>query len=332
MERILKESIHLFSEAELKQAVKEVRIDTTVQEKNITFPTDRKLYGKVIEHCLRIAKKEDIKLKRTYPRETRKIKNALRFSPHPKNFKKRKKLEKRFHRIAIKIYNDLQEQILDKTDSYDDQLFLMHDVLTQQKTDSNKIYSLHEPEVHCIAKGKDHKKYEFGNKSGFAYARYGGIILGAIAFEGNPFDGHTLAPQLEQVRDLTGMTPRYAIVDRGYRGRSLIGETRIVMPKNLKRESRYLKKKREQRCQSRSGVEALISHLKLDHRMLRNYLKGVEGDKINTLLASAAYNMKTWMIRRRKSIFDVLRFLFSQPPILAPVFMQISGIKKNGDF
>ena len=112
----------------------------------------------------------------------------------------------------------------------------MHDILTQQKNDRNKICSFHEPEVHYIAKGKDHKKYEFGNKSGFAYARYGGIILGAIALEGNPFDDHTLAPQLDQGKDL-GITQRNAIVDRGYLGRDQIGEILIDMPKNLKRES-----------------------------------------------------------------------------------------------
>ncbi len=324
MERILKESIHLFSEAELKEAVKEVRIDTTVQEKNITFPTDRKLYDKVIQYCLRIAKKEGIKLKRTYPRELNKIKNNLRFSHHPRNHKKKIKNEKRFRRIAIKIYNDLHEKLIDKTEAWDETLFLMYDVLIQQKEDKNKVYSLHEPEVHCIAKGKDYKKYEFGNKSSLAYSRKHGIILGAIAFEGNPFDGHTLEPQLEQIRELTGMDPKYAIVDRGYRGRNQIGDTQIVMPKILKRESRYLKKKREERCRSRSGVEALISHLKLDHRMHRNYLSGTEGDKINTLLASAAYNMKTWMLRVRKNIFVLLRILFNHPIFVLSPNMQIS--------
>jgi len=331
MERILKESIHLFSEAEIRQAVKEVRIDTTVQEKNITFPTDRKLYLKVIQYCIRNAEKEGIKLKRTYPREIKRIINALRFSHHPRNIKKKKKLERQLYRIAVKVYNDFLDQVEYKTEAYNEELDLMYAVLTQKKEDSNKVYSLHEPEVHCIAKGKDHKKYEFGNKSGFAYSRYGKIILGAIGFEGNPFDGHTLEPQLEQVKELTGLKPRYAIVDRGYRGKSEIDGIKIVMPKNLKRESRYLKKKREERCRSRSGVEAVISHLKIDHRMLRNYLSGVLGDKVNTLMAAAAYNMKLWMIRQRESIFYFIRFLFLQPPILILGYNKTVGSKENGD-
>jgi transposase, IS5 family len=122
----------LFPEEELKKAVKEVRIDTTVQEKSITFPTDRKLYDKVIQYCVRIADKEGVKQKRKYPREIRKIKNALRFSHHPRNHKKKKKLETQFLVIAMKFYNVLLDQALDKTDKWDDTLFLMYDVLTQQ--------------------------------------------------------------------------------------------------------------------------------------------------------------------------------------------------------
>jgi len=329
MKRIFQESINLFSKEELKQEVKEVRIDTTVQEKNITFPTDRKLYEKVIFSCLRIAEKEGITLKRTYPREIRKLRNDLRFSNHPRNHKKKLKLEKRFYNIAVKIYNDCLDKVQASTEAFDEQFDVMYRILTQQRNDSNKVYSLHEPEVHCIAKGKEHKKYEFGNKSGFAYTRRGGIIVGAIAFEDNPFDGHTLEPQLAQVEELTGFTPRYAIVDRGYRGQNQIGEINVVMPKNLKRENRYQKKKREERCRSRSGIEGLISHLKLDHRMLRNYLKGVLGDKTNTFLAAAAYNMKKWMIRQRDIIFVFIRFLFFRTEVLVPVYAEISGVTKN---
>ena len=62
MKKIFKQSIDLFGKENVRREVKEVRVDTTVQEKNITFPTDRKLTEKVIEHCKRIAKKEDIKL------------------------------------------------------------------------------------------------------------------------------------------------------------------------------------------------------------------------------------------------------------------------------
>lgn len=330
MQRIFKESILLFSKEELKKEVKEVRVDTTVQEKNITFPTDRKLYEKVIAYCFRIARKEGIELKCSFPREARKLRTALRFSHHPRHHKKKVKLEKQFYRLTVKIHNSLVNRMDPENGEHDDIFDLMYRILTQKRNDSDKVYSIHEPEVHCIAKGKEHKKYEFGNKSSFAYTRLGGIIVGALAFEGNPFDGHTLKPQIEQVKELTGIAPRYAIVDRGYKGQNQIGRTKVVMPKNLKRESRYLKKKREERCRSRSGVEALISHLKLDHRMLRNYLKGTQGDKINTLMAAAAYNMKKWMAKRKAEIFILIRFLFFSTPIWVCVNTTTSRVRKNG--
>ena len=138
----------------------------------------------------------------------------------------------------------------------------------------NKVYSIHEPQVLFIAKGKEQKPYEFGNKSSFAYTRKTGIIVGAMAIEGNMFDGHTLSPQLEQIKGFTHGKIRKAIVDRGYRGRQKIGLTEIVMPNATKKESYYMKKQREARCRFRAGLEGLISHLKHDHRLLRNYLKG----------------------------------------------------------
>jgi transposase, IS5 family len=288
--------------------VKEVRVDTTVQEKNITYPTDRKLYEKTIEHCKRIARVEGIRLKRTYTREIKKLKYQLRFARKPKNFKRLMKAQNKLHRITIKIYNDLVTQLnpIPKQQYYDT-FNVLYRVLTQKREDTNKVYSIHEPEVLCIAKGKEHKPYEFGNKSSFAYTRNSGIIVGAMAIEGNAFDGHTLAPQLEQVREFTDGKIKKAIVDRGYKGQVKIGSTEVVMPNPRKKESYYQKKQREKRCQSRAGIEGLISHLKHDHRMLRNYLKGTAGDQINTLLAAAAYNMMKWMRLKRQ---EILFFLF----------------------
>jgi IS5 family transposase len=199
---------------------------------------------------------------------------------------------------------------------------VLYRVLTQEKDDKNKIYSIHKPEVLCIAKGKEHKPYEFGNKSSFAYTRKSGIIVGAMAIDGNTYDGHTLKPQLLQVRELTGGKIKKAIVDRGYRIKGKIGSIDIVMPKTLKKESYYLKKQREARCRSRAGIEALISHLKYDHRMRRNYLKGVSGDKINTILAAAAYNMMKWMRLKQQEIFDLIFGWYFRTIILVPVNIQ----------
>jgi IS5 family transposase len=322
MKKIFKQSIDLFGEDKVRREVKEVRVDTTVQEKNITFPTDRKLTEKVIEHCKRIANKEDIKLKRTYTFEIRKLKQQLRFARKPKNLKKHIKAQKKLHRIAFKIYHDLVKQLNPMPKSYMKEFDILYRVLTQQRDDSNKIYSIHEPEVLCISKGKEHKPYEFGNKSSFAYTRESGIIVGAMAVEGNAYDGHTLKPQLEQVKELTGGKIKKAIVDRGYKVKGGIPSIDIVMPKALKRESYYLKKKREERCRSRAGIEGLISHLKHDNRMIRNYLSGTAGDQTNTLLAAAAYNMMKWMRLKRQEILNLIFRWIYQTLILVPVNIQ----------
>ena len=332
MMKIFEQSINLFGKERVRKEVKEVRVDTTVQEKNITFPTDRKLTEKVIDHCKRIADKEDIKLKRTYTFEIRKLKHQLRFARKPKNLQKHKKAQKRLHRIAFKIYHDLVTQLNPIPKSYMEELDVLYRVLTQQKDDKNKIYSVHEPKVLCISKGKEHKQYEFGNKSSFAYTRKSGIIVGAIAVKGNAYDGHTLKPQLEQVQELTGGKIKKAIVDRGYKVKGGIPKVDIVTPKVLKGESYYLKKKREERCRSRAGIEGLISHLKHDHRMLRNYLSGTAGDQINTLLAAAAYNMKKWMRLKRQEIFDLIFRWFLQTPYLVPVNITTYVRLKNANY
>jgi IS5 family transposase len=329
MKVIFKQSIDLFGKERVRKEVKEVRVDTTVQEKNITFPTDRKLIEKVIGHCKRISEEEGIKLKRTYGREIKKLKHQLRFARKPKNMNKLRKAQRRLHRIAWKLYHDLVNQLNPIPISYMKEFDVLYRVLTQKRDDTNKVYSVHEPEVLCISKGKEHKPYEFGNKSSFAYTRESGIIVGAMAVDENAYDGHTLKPQLDQIKELTEGKIKKAIVDRGYKVKGGIKGVDIVMPKTLKRECYYLKKKREERCRSRAGIEGLISHLKHDHRMLRNYLSGTAGDKINTLLAAAAYNMKKWMRLEKQKILTLIFGWIYRSLVLFPVNIQSYRINKK---
>jgi len=243
--------------------------------------------------------------------------------------KKHIKAQKRLHRIAFKIYIDLVKQLNPIPKSYQEELDVLYRVLTQQRDDKNKVYSIHEPETLCISKGKEHKPYEFGNKSSFAYTRETGIIVGAMAIEGNIYDWRTLKPQLDQVKELTGEKIRKVIVDKGYKVPGGIAGIEIVLPKVLKGESYYKKKKREERCRSRAGVEGLISHLKHDHRMIRNYLSGTAGDQINTLLAAAVYNMKKWMRLEKQKMLDLIFGWIYRQLILVPVISGGTEHKKN---
>ena len=156
----------------------------------------------------------------------------------------------------------------------------MNKLLIQQKGDKNKIYSIHEPEVSCIAKGKEAKKFEFGNKSGIVLTKTSKIVVGAIAFEGNPYDGHTLEEHLNQTEYLTLSRPKIGIVDRGYKGKKKINGTQIFSPSAPKKEATlYEKQKARKRFRARAGIEPVIGHIKHNHRMLRNYLKGVAGNQ-----------------------------------------------------
>lgn len=305
MEKIFQQSISIFGKEVIQEETKEVRIDTTVQEKNITFPTDRKLLEKCIQHCKRIAKEKGIKLKRTYAKELKRLFYQMRFQRSKSNAKILKKNKLKLHKIAIKIYNDLVSQFPKMTPQEVEKMNNLFFVLSQKRSDKKKIYSIHEPDVECIAKGKEHKPYEFGNKSSFAYTRKSGIIVGALAFQGNPYDGHTLEPQLNQIQLLTQSIVEKSIVDRGYKGASFIGGTEIILPDPNKNESPEKKKERKESCQSRAGIEGLISHLKHQHRLIRNYLKGVAGDKINTLMAAAAYNMLKWLRKVKGKLLNV---------------------------
>ena len=274
----------------------EVMVDTTVQEKNITFPTDVKLYRKIIARCHKVAKDESIVLRRSYTRELKDLNLKVRFMNHPKRKKEGLKAKRRIQTIAKALVNDLERKMnSEQRKRHFDNLLLYSRVVTQSRTDKNKVYSLHEPEVQCIAKGKEAKPYEFGNKSSIAKTK-SGIIVGAIAFKGNPFDGHTLPEQLEQIKRLSGMTIENVLVDRGYRGRKWIGDTKVEIPGSGKAtDSYYKKQKAKKKFRRRAGIEPVIGHLKQDHRMQRNYLKGNLGDSINTMMAAAGFNLKHWL-------------------------------------
>jgi len=294
IEKIFQVSIDLHG---AKAREREILVDTTVQEKNITFPTDTKLYKKIADKCADIAQKEGIKLRQSYRRTTKKLVLAQRFRNHPKNYKKATKAARKLKTIAGRLMRDLERKLpVDGFNRHLAQLRIFEKVLGQQKNSSNKIYSLHEPQVYCVGKGKDHKKYEFGAKASVAVTKNSGIIVGAVSHPKNVHDSKTLIDVISQSSELRGQCSEVAICDRGYRGKSKVGETRILIPKpSGKKATAYQRQKARKRFRRRAGIEPIIGHLKSDYRMMRNYLKGSVGDSINLMLAAAAFNFKKWM-------------------------------------
>ena len=305
VKKILKVSIDLHGR---KAREREVLVDTTVQEKNITFPTDTKLYKRVIEHCVDIAGKERIALRQSYKRTTKKLILAQRFRSHPKNRKKALAAQRKLKTIAGRLIRELESKLpAASLSKYANEIDIYQRILNQKKNSTHKIYSIHEPQVYCISKGKDHKKYEFGSKASIVMTKNSGVIVGAVSFSQNTYDGHTLPEALMQSADLVGRRAKVAICDRGYRGKSSIDGTKIEIPKKpKKRASAYEKRKARKRFRRRAGIEPIIGHLKSDYRLLRNYLKGSVGDSINLMLAAAAYNFKKLM----RQLLDYLRLVF----------------------
>ena len=303
-EKILKHSIDIHAKDAHEM---EVVVDSTVQEKNITFPTDVKLCRKIISRCRKIAKAESIDLRQSYVRIEKQLMLAQRFRNHPRNKKKALAAGRKLKTIAGRLLRELDRNLSEEIQKKYALFFeLSNKILSQQRQDKQKIYSLHEPEVYCISKGKDHKKYEFGTKASIVLTKNTGIIVGAMNIH-NQYDGHSLPDVLEQTEKLTGRRPKAAIVDRGYRGKKKIGATMIIAPKSGKGNTKYEKQKARQRFRRRAGIEPIIGHLKSDHGMLRNYLKGSVGDDINIMLAAAAFNYKK-MLRKLKYIFVFIKF------------------------
>ena len=264
-------------------------IDTTVQEKNITYPTDSKLHRKIIKKCIGIADKTGLVLRQRYTRTLKKLSVEQRFRNHPKNGAKARKADKKVKTIAGRLVRELQRKL--PAENYKTDLELFERVLLQKRQDKNKVYSLHEPDVVCISKGKEHKKYEFGSKVSITVTQNSGVIIGAINIQGNDYDGHTLDAALEQQQRLTGHTLKEVFVDRGYRGRKEVLGTTIHTPKTFSSKlTNYRNSKLKAGFTKRAAIEPKIGHLKTDHRLSRNFYKGIKGDNINVMLAAAAMN------------------------------------------
>ena len=293
IELIFQESIRVNNEDDDEHHHDTAFIDSTVQEKNITFPTDAKLHKKIVRKVLDIVHKLELPLRQSYTFVLKRIYRDQRFRNHPKNRKKALKADRKLRTIAGRLVRELKRN-LGADSRYTGLIERFEAILSQRRNSRKKIYSIHEPKVQCINKGKEHKKYEFGNKVSIIRSATG-IILGAQSFR-NEYDGHTIAASLAQVERLTRRKIKILAGDRGYRGKKEVNGTRILIPDTPKpSDSRYQRRKKHKLFCKRAGIEASIGHLKSDHRLGRNFYKGLIGDAINILLAAAAYNFKRAM-------------------------------------
>ena len=293
IELIFQESIRVNNEDDDEHHHDTAFIDSTVQEKNITFPTDAKLHKKIVSKVLHLVDKLHLPLRQSYTFVLKGIYRDQRFRNHPKNRKKALRADRKLRTIAGRLVRELKRN-LGENSLYTELIDRFQTILSQRRNSRKKLYSIHEARVQCISKGKEHKKYEFGNKVSIIRSATG-IILGAMSFR-NEYDGHTIEATLGQVERLTQRKIKILAGDRGYRGRKVVNGTQILIPDSPKpSESRYQRRKKHKLFCKRAGIEPTIGHLKADHRLGRNFYKGVVGDAVNILMAAAAYNFKRAM-------------------------------------
>ena len=272
-----------------KNELKQVNVDTTVQEKNITHPTDSKLYLKALTKLADAAKQRGIKLRQTYRRVAKhEAIKAGRYA-HAKQFRRMRGSLKKLRTMLGRVIRDIHRKVDLPDFSLQNLLELCERLHAQRKTDKEKLYSLHEPEVQCISKGKAHKRYEFGQKISVTSTNRANWIVGIDLCRGNPYDGHTLATAISTTEQLTGVSITDAFVDKGYRGHNYDGNATVHISGSSKKKLTRTQKKRRRR---RSAVEPKIGHLKSDNRMGRCFLSGVAGDEINAILAASGSNLR----------------------------------------
>ncbi len=331
IELIFKASVDLHGDLATED---EIVADTTVQEKAIRYPTDARLYSRVIELCRRINQEEGLPMRQSYVRTVPKLMRQSFYAHHPKRRKNASKARKRLKTIAGRMVRELERNLsAELAQRYASKLEIFNRVLVQTRHSKNKIYALHAPEVACIAKGKAHPKYEFGSKVSIATTKTAGIIVAVENFTGNPYDGDTLQATLELYQKLHHCDPKLVIADRGYRGRKQIGNIQVLTPtKPRPSDTPYQKRKLRQVFRRRTAIEPRIGHLKSRFRLHRNWLKSVHGDRINLFLSAAAWNIKKWINAVAKAalagIWAVLSWLVE---VLGPVWepAQISWARRS---
>ena len=271
MERLLQETIRIGLESGAIGAkdLKRVTVDTTVQEKAIRFPTDTQLCHKAREELVKTAEKHDLDLRQSYVRKSKKAVFLANRYMAARQINRGRKQIKKVRNYLGRVIRDIERAIARNPlfgGFFRDDLAKarkIYDQAADPKT-PNKIYSWHAPEVECIAKGKAHKKYEFGCKASIASTNTGNFIVGAMAHHGRPYNGATLATVLAQIEKLTGATPKEVYVDLGYRGHGITEDRTQVILARQKRNITSTKKRHQKR---RNAIEPIIGHCKNDRKV-----------------------------------------------------------------
>jgi len=291
------------------QQLRKITVDTTVQEKAIAFPTDARLYTKMLLRLVNLSKKRGILLRQTYIRKAPQILKQQGRYAHARQFKRSRRCTKTLHTLLGRVVRDIGRKAIQIDPQLQEYLQRAEKLLSQIQKSKNKLYSIDAPEVECISKGKAHKRYEFGCKVSVATTNQSNWVVGVQALHSNPYDGHTLANAIEQIERITGRQVNEAFVDKGYRGHDYTGDGQVhITGQRVKGKAGPALRKRKKR---RSAVEPKIGHMKSDNRMGRNFLKGIEGDRTNAMLAGIGANLRKLLAAFWPALFNWARICVS---------------------
>lgn len=305
--------------------LKRVTVDTTVQPKAITFPTDAKLLHAAIKGLNRLAKKHGVALRQSYLRLSKRAAMMAGRYAHAKQFNRHHR-QLRFLRTRLgRIARDIRRKTKGNPEleaAFAAPLSRADQIRSQRQRQRGwKLYSFHAPEVECIGKGKAQAPYEFGVKASLittnARAPGGQFVLHAKALPGNPYDGHTLKQAIEDTEQLTGCAIERAYVDKGYRGHDTTNPRRVFISGQKRGVFGVIKRE----LKRRSAIEAVIGHMKTDGHLGRCYLKGRHGDAANVILSAVGYNLRLvlkWLRIFLRSIVGAILRAFSTPKLLKP--------------
>jgi len=272
-----------------------VTVDTTVQPKNITFPTDAKLLHAAIKGINRLARRHGVRLRQSYIRVAARAAMMAGRYAHAKQFNRHRR-QLRLLRIRLgRLIRDIRRKIAGHPigAAFEAALARAAQIRSQQQRQRGwKLYSFHAPEVECIGKGKTRTPWEFGVKVSVvttnARAPGGQFVLHAAALPGNPYDGHTLRTVIEDTQRLTGREIERAYVDRGYRGHDAPNPRRVFISGQKRGVVGAIKRE----LRRRSAIEPVIGHMKAQGHLDRCYLKGHAGDAANAILSAVGYNFR----------------------------------------
>ncbi len=324
---LLQESLRIACDAGAlkKSDLARVTVDTTVQPKNVTFPTDAKLLEVAIRQLGKLAKKHDVALRQSYVRVAKRAAMMAGRYAHAKQFKRMNRQIKFLRTRLGRLIRDIRRKTQD--DEGLQEVFAVAlgraSQIRRQKQRQRgwKLYSWHAPETECIGKGKARTAYEFGVKVSLTTtnrrAKGGQFILHAKALPGNPYDGHTLKDVIEETEMLTGREIERAYVDKGYRGHHASKPYRVF--KSGQKRGVHGQIKRELR--RRSAIEAVIGHCKTDGHLGCNFLKGHLGDQVNALMTAVGYNLRLvlkWLRKLLPKIIAAIRIAIMLPSVLKP--------------